>query len=596
MQRIHVLDPLLANQIAAGEVIERPASIVKELLENCLDAGATRIEIDIEQAGKKLIRIRDNGSGIHPDDLALSLSRHATSKIHKPQDLSGITSLGFRGEALASIAAVAQVRLTSRNIDVTAGHEAYCSGRDTEIVCKPASHPQGTTVEVEHLFFNTPARKKFLKSDQTEFQKIQEVVKHIALLCNQVSFTLRHNGRRVLQLSAGSSEHSRQLRVSKICGKAFIEHAVHFSMAGNDLTLQGYLGLPEVARSHADIQYFYINGRIIRDKLILHAIREAYADLLYPGKYPAYVLFLTMPVTALDVNVHPTKHEVRFHESRWVHDFISKTLREALQDADEPVLLSDEHEVLTAPAERSEHPAVDSVVANVQEKVAAKKSALPSYAVEAVPSVSKQQRLDYFEQLIGGEPDVKATQPKPAVEAKRKISLVQMIEQAYALISMLQGFWLVDLKEVLAEHTTNAWTAMLESQTNLLAAPLLLPQTIDCHDAELVVSLPVWATFGFDVSAIGPEQLVLRAAPEPLTQCPLETIINALIQLEQRSPQASMTQRIELLATTAAPLLAKAYSAGELLQILHEILPAKMQARYAKEITPELCQKILTNL
>ncbi len=332
MHRINLLSQRLANQIAAGEVVERPASVVKELLENSLDAGAHRIEIDAEQGGVKLLRICDNGSGIHKDDMALALSRHATSKIAELEDLETICSLGFRGEALASISSVSRLTMTSRLAGDTAATawSVAVEGQDMAAQLKPAAHPQGTTVEMRDLFFNTPARKKFLKTDKTEFDRIDEILKRIALSRFDVQFTLSHNQRVIHKLLPAISDQEKQRRVGLVCGPAFVENAVAVEMEGPGLRLWGWVSLPTFSRSQADLQYFYVNGRVIRDKLVAHAVKQAYSDVLFHGRHPAYVLFLELPPSAVDVNVHPTKHEVRFRDSRLVHDFLFSSLNRAL--------------------------------------------------------------------------------------------------------------------------------------------------------------------------------------------------------------------------------------------------------------------------
>jgi DNA mismatch repair protein MutL len=318
MHRINLLSQRLANQIAAGEVVERPASVVKELLENSLDSGATRLDIDVEQGGVKLIRVRDNGTGIQKDDLALALSRHATSKIKELADLESIGSLGFRGEALASISSVSRLSLQSLAAAASDGlaWQVQVEGQDMEAAVTPVSHPEGTTVEVRDLFFNTPARRKFLRTEKTEFGRIEETVKRLALSRFDVQFTLNHNQRSVHQLQAARSDFEKQRRVGLVCGPAFVENSVFVDMERAGLRLWGWVSLPTFSRSQADLQYFYVNGRIIRDKLVAHAIKQAYRDVLFHGRHPAYVLYLELSPAAVDVNVHPTKHEVRFRDSR----------------------------------------------------------------------------------------------------------------------------------------------------------------------------------------------------------------------------------------------------------------------------------------
>ena len=330
MNRIKLLSPRLANQIAAGEVVERPSSVIKELLENSLDAGATRLDIDIEDGGIKLMRVRDNGSGIEQDDLPLALSRHATSKIYELDDLEAVATLGFRGEALASISSVARLALITSTNDDSLGWQVVAEGRDMQTEVSPAPHPRGTTVEVRDLFFNTPARRKFLRTEKTEYTHLEDVVKRLALSRFDVAFNLRHNNRAIYAWRAGDSQLEQERRVAQVCGPAFMESAVHIEMERNGLRLWGWVALPTFSRSQADLQHFYVNGRAIRDKLVSHAVRQAYQDVLYHGRHPAFVLYLELDPATVDVNVHPTKHEVRFRDNRSVHDFIYSSLHRAL--------------------------------------------------------------------------------------------------------------------------------------------------------------------------------------------------------------------------------------------------------------------------
>jgi DNA mismatch repair protein MutL len=339
MSRINLLSQRLANQIAAGEVVERPASVVKELMENSLDAGASRLEIEVEQGGMKQIKIKDDGLGIHKQDLELALSRHATSKITDLEDLENIASLGFRGEALASISSVSRLTMTSKADDnVTAGSgdnsgwKVVAEGQEMDVILSPAAHSRGTTLEVRDLFFNTPARKKFLKTEKTEFSRIDEILKRIALSRFDVQFSLTHNQRAIRKLLPAKSDQEKQRRVALVCGPAFAESSVFVEMEGQGLRLWGWVSLPTFSRSQADLQYFYVNGRIIRDKLVTHAVKQAYRDVLFHGRHPAYVLYLELAPSTVDVNVHPTKHEVRFRDSRLVHDFLFSSLHKALAE------------------------------------------------------------------------------------------------------------------------------------------------------------------------------------------------------------------------------------------------------------------------
>lgn len=332
---IQILPPQLANQIAAGEVVERPASVVKELVENSLDAGATRIQIEVENGGASLIRIRDNGIGIPKEELALALARHATSKIASIEDLEAILSLGFRGEALASISSVSRLTLTSRTEQQKEAWQVYAQGREMETTITPASHPVGTTVEVANLFFNTPARRKFLRTDKTEFAHIDEVIRRIALAKPHIAFTLTHNGKTVRQYKSAVDFSQKLKRISAICGEEFIQHALHIDWKHDDLHLSGWVAAPNFKRSQNDLNYSYVNGRMVRDKVITHAIRQAYADYLGRDEHPAYILFIDLAPNDVDVNVHPTKQEVRFQQSRLVHDFIYQGVQNALLSSQE---------------------------------------------------------------------------------------------------------------------------------------------------------------------------------------------------------------------------------------------------------------------
>lgn len=375
---IQILPARLANQIAAGEVVERPASVVKELVENSIDAGATRIDIDIEKGGSRLIRIRDNGKGIVKDELGLALSRHATSKIASLDDLEAIMSLGFRGEALASISSVSRLTLTSRTEDQAEACSAYAEGRDMEVQLKPAAHPVGTTLEVLDLFFNTPARRKFLRTEKTEFTHIDELIKRIALSRFDVAITLRHNGKLVRQYRVAENPLQQERRLAAACGPSFLQHALVVELAHGDLKLSGWICNPQGARSQNDIQYCYVNGRMMKDKLINHAIRQAYESSLRSEQYAAYVLYIEVDPHQVDVNVHPAKHEVRFHQARLVHDFIYQTLQSALQQG---AMVDDAHQY-QAPVRASAH-AHAEVTADPIDRASHTIAAMPDYPNKA---------------------------------------------------------------------------------------------------------------------------------------------------------------------------------------------------------------------
>jgi DNA mismatch repair protein MutL len=329
--RIIQLSPLIANQIAAGEVVERPASVVKELLENSIDACATKIEVEIEGGGMHLIRVRDNGHGILKSDLALAFSRHATSKIRTQADLEAIQSMGFRGEALASIASISRCRLMSLSAHQDGAWQIQFAPDLTSTIT-PVAHPQGSTIEVADLFYNTPVRRKFLRSEKTEFQAIDECFKRLALSHPDITFSLKHQQRQIRFYAKASNQSSEKARMGKICGQQFINNALEFSMQAGSLSLSGWLGNPNLARRQADCQYFFVNQRMIKDRLLNHVIKTLYQQhpLMIEGSYPCYILFLQVEPTEVDVNVHPTKQEVRFSQARMVHDFLSKCVRDTL--------------------------------------------------------------------------------------------------------------------------------------------------------------------------------------------------------------------------------------------------------------------------
>ncbi|WP_235826799.1 DNA mismatch repair endonuclease MutL [Facilibium subflavum] len=327
LRRIKVLPTQLSNQIAAGEVVERPSSVVKELLENAIDAGATDISITLDHGGKERIKIQDNGNGIIKDDLALALHPHATSKIYSLSELEAIQSMGFRGEALASIGSIAKVKITSKTTD---NNHAWCVDNQQQNGVFPASHNTGTTVEVESLFYNTPARRKFLKAERTEYAHIDDLLKKFLLCYFDIAFTLYHNGKKIKHFPVADSIEKQQKRIAQVCGEEFIGHAIVIDVENMGLKLQGWVAKPQFSKSRADLQYFYVNGRIIKDKLVTHAVKQAYKDVLHHQRYPAFILYFSIDPASVDVNVHPTKHELRFRESRLVHDFLFGKIHHAL--------------------------------------------------------------------------------------------------------------------------------------------------------------------------------------------------------------------------------------------------------------------------
>jgi DNA mismatch repair protein MutL len=329
---IHALPDFLINQIAAGEVVERPSSVVKELIENSLDAGARHIVVELEQGGKRLIRVSDDGSGIEHAEMALALQRHATSKISCIEDLEAVASLGFRGEALSSIASVSRMKLTSKTAEGDHAWQLSINSSNPESPV-PAAGDTGTRIELRDLFYNVPARRKFLRTDRTEFSHIDELVKKMALVRFDVGFELAHNGKVVRKLAPANNSEQQADRVAKLCGREFLEHALLIEEQRGELGLSGWVAEPRYNRAQADRQFFFVNGRVVKDRVIAHAVRQAFRDVLFHGRHPAFVLFLEMPAQGVDVNVHPQKHEVRFRDSRMVHDFLYSSLHRRLADA-----------------------------------------------------------------------------------------------------------------------------------------------------------------------------------------------------------------------------------------------------------------------
>lgn len=554
MPRINLLSQRLANQIAAGEVVERPASVVKELAENSLDAGATRLEIDVQQGGVKLLRVRDNGQGIHKEDLALALSRHATSKIRELEDLEAIASLGFRGEALASISSVSRLKLTSKatGADDESGWQVEVEGQNMDARLLPAVHPQGTTVEVGDLFFNTPARKKFLKTEKTEFSRIDEIVKRIALSRFDVHFNLSHNQRTIHNLLPAKSPQEQQRRVGLVCGPSFVENSVFIDSERAGLRLWGWVSLPTFSRSQADLQYFYVNGRIIRDKLVTHAVKQAYRDVLFHGRHPAYVLYLECDPATVDVNVHPTKHEVRFRESRLVHDFLFSTLHKSLAE----VRPSDRFEKTV------EHQASPFAPqsANAEQGLTSWPTRPPPEYQNSLglsdargsgyhypitpPAASVPDQLAVLEKLNAANQDV-----PPLGYA------VAQIHGIYILAQNKDGLIIVDMH---AAHERITYERMKTACQNeaLVMQPLLVPLSIavssaeaDCvesHQQELL-------SLGIGIEKLSEESIVVRQIPSILRDSNVEQMVRDVISdmLEYGSSDRIQAHQDELLSTMA---------------------------------------------
>jgi DNA mismatch repair protein MutL len=527
---IQVLPSHLINQIAAGEVIERPASVVKELLENSLDAGADAIEVDIEQGGLRRIRVRDNGCGIPQAELPLALSRHATSKIATLDDLERIASLGFRGEALPSIASVSRLRLSSTAAGAASGWSVY--GEGSEPV--PAAHPVGTTIDVADLFYNTPARRKFMRTEATEFKHIEQLVRRLALSCFPVALTLQHNQRAVFQLPPALSREDEEQRVARLCGQAFMEQALHVEHAGAGMALRGWVALPAFSRSQPDLQFFYVNHRMVRDKLVTHAVRQAYADVLYQGRHPAFVLFLEMDPAAVDVNAHPTKYEVRFRDSRLVHDFLSRTLHEALalirpaaaQPASRPSVAP------AMPAWSGHTPAQAGMALDVHDQIAGYAALHPRPAPAAIPSTEVQDSAGY---PLG-------------------FALAQL-HGVYILAQNGRGLVLVDMH---AAHERITYEGLKSSfaARGIRSQPLLVPLglRVSRREADACESQKDGFTaLGFEIDRSGPEHLLVRQVPVLLHDTDIDALVRDVLSdlLEHGASQRLQEAMNEILSTMA---------------------------------------------
>lgn len=550
MSSIHILSPQLANQIAAGEVVERPASVLKELVENSLDAGAKRIEIEIEQGGTKLIKIRDDGHGIPESELALALSRHATSKIDNLEDLEAVATLGFRGEALASIASVSRLSLTSNTGD-SSGWKAVSEGRDMEVELQPAAHPQGTSVEVRDLFFNTPARRKFLRTEGTEYNRIDDSIKKLALSRMDIAFSLRHNQRAQINLRPALSQLEQEKRVADICGPAFMQQALYVDNDRSGIRLWGWMGLPTFSRSQADLQHFFVNGRCIRDKVVSHAIRQAYQDVLYQGRHPAYVLFLEIEPADVDVNVHPTKHEVRFRDSRSIHGFVYGTLNKALaQDRPQDHLQSAE----TAPGQMPQQgwqPVQSSSQSTIQFPASGNQmQGSASYTQFASPSHgSVNAPMEAYHSLYATEmPDGQGDVPPMGFA-------IAQLKGIYILAENTQGLIIVDMHAAHERITYERMKTAFDNQ-GLVSQPLLVPESLSVSEREAEIadkSSQIFAQLGFVVERAGAESIIVREIPAILRGSEVEGLLRDVISdLLMHGSSERIRQHInEILSTMA---------------------------------------------
>ena len=516
MNRINLLDQKLANQIAAGEVVERPASIVKELIENSLDARAKKIIVEAEQGGAKLLRIQDDGSGILKQDLGLALHRHATSKIKKMGDLENIKSLGFRGEALASISSVSRVSLLSkaREEQCDSGWKIDVEGNVAHKLLVPVSHAEGTTIEVRDLFFNTPARRKFLKKERTEFSKIDEIIKRLALSRFDVHVSLRHNQKIIYNLLPATSDQEKQRRVGLLCGSKFVENSILINTERSGLKLWGWVGLATFSRSQSDLQYFYVNGRSVRDKLVTHAVKQAYRDVLFHGRHPAYVLFLELDPSLVDVNVHPTKHEVRFRDSRFVHDFLFSSLYKSLSEVtpDDQLEISKESNQLTSTFDLTHkmHESNDGLL-----------------------NQSTLSFVNYKRNFRGSncQSDEFAPGETQSMEVPPLGYAVAQLHGVFILAQNDQGLVIVDMH---AAHERITYERMkraladdgLKTQTLLVPLPITLNQSeVDYAEDNKAALLAL----GLEIERVSDEAIVVRKVPSLLRDSDIEQLVRDVI-------------------------------------------------------------------
>lgn len=527
---IRQLPDHLVNQIAAGEVIERPASVVKELVENSLDAGADKIQVQIVEGGRRLIRIRDNGAGIASAELKLALSRHATSKIGTLADLDSIASLGFRGEALPSIASVARLRMTSRaRGEASAWRVDVENGRVSELT--PAAHPTGTSVEVNDLFYNTPARRKFLRTERTEYAHIDRAIRSLALSRFDVAFTLAHNEKITLDLPAASTAASRADRVGKLLGREFISHSLFIDDEAAGIAMKAWVCTPTFSRSQADMQYSFVNGRAVRDKTLMHAVRRAYSDVLFHGRHPVYVMYLSMDPARVDSNAHPQKREVRFRDGRSVHQFVSRAIESILSDS----------------RAGQSQAAVDM---GKHREAGATQAAL-NLAVQSSGGIA----VIAPERIRDSDAVYTALSARVTEEIPPLGFALAQVHGVYILAENSEGLVIVDM------HAAHERITYEKLKREFLSAEvgrqrLLVPEQIHVSPAEADlcdVHESALAEMGLVVARTGPETLAVHELPELLEGANVGDLVRAVLaDLDQTGASALVErQREELLATFA---------------------------------------------
>lgn len=549
-QRIHALDPRLINQIAAGEIIERPASMLKELIENALDAGATSIDIEVENAGVKRLKITDNGHGILKQDLAMALSRHATSKIENLTDLEQIATLGFRGEALPSIASVTRMTIRSREMSSDQAWMVSSDGNNKTTEPEPVAHPVGTSIETRDLFYNTPARRKFLRTDNTEFKHLDQVVRRMALSRFDVAFKLQHNGRVVLHLPSVPADDARRLKM--VCGDNVPENSLYFDERRDDMRLSGWAGLPSFSRSQADMQYFFLNGRLIRDKTIVHAVRLGYQDVLFHGRHPIYVLYLEMDPAGVDVNVHPTKHEVRFRESRSVHGFVFRSIQRYVgASAGEVGSLQVDAEQGAAAPKPINPNAMSGTAAHLATQSQMNQQSPIRYDDNNRYQTGDRLTADQVREQIGAYKQVadSAFRPDPSRSLSGSglnVALTPKVEEGvippmgyalaqhkgiYILAENEQGLVLVDMH---AAHERITYERLKSSMNSASIAqqPLLVPVTIEVSETEIMAwnqQQDLFAKLGLEVEQLDEKVLVVRTVPDVLVNSDVSQLVRDVL-------------------------------------------------------------------
>jgi DNA mismatch repair protein MutL len=564
MSRIHPLPPQLVNQIAAGEVIERPASVVKELLENSLDAGARNLRIELERGGTKLIRVSDDGEGLGPDDLPLAVSRHATSKIATLEDLDAVATLGFRGEALPSIASVSRFSISSRRASDPHGWHLGCDGSDAHDPPQPAAQPIGTTVEVRDLFYNVPARRKFLRTERTELGHVDQLLTRFALLRADLSLRLVHNGRVALELPAAEQALDRH-RLRRLLGEDFVAHALELEETAVGLRLHGLVASPAFTRSQGDMQFFYVNGRLVRDKVVAHAARQAYRDVLHHGRHPVFLLFLELPPRLVDVNVHPAKHEVRFREARQVHDFIFRALHRRLATGRlQDLAAGGQPAMPPAPAAQAELPPSSEAGAGATtvDRAPPRPRSLPLGVAESpggygasAPTGAERNATWGFQQPASA---AAARGPEPASEAADYPPLGYALGQlngVYILSETPDGLVIVDMH---AAHERIGYERLKRAvhDAELVRQPLLMPVTVHLSRAEAELAAThaeLLARLGLVVDRLGETQIVVRELPALIGGADPEQLVrDVLSDLAVHGSSACVEAAIDgLLATIA---------------------------------------------